>query len=235
MMEIGGLQKTTLIDYPGKVACTVFLIGCNFRCPFCYSKELVLSEEIKKQPRIPQKDFFNFLKERKGLLEGVVVCGGEPTIHKDLPDFIKKIKDLGYLVKLDTNGSGPQVLRKLIKGKLIDYIAMDVKAPLKSQKYNIATGVKVNLEDIKKSIKIIKNSGIDYEFRTTVVPTIHNKADIIQITKDIGPAKRFFLQNFRSEKTIGPEFEKIKPYPKEFLSEIKKEISHFIETCEVRD
>jgi len=235
MMEIGGLQKTTLIDYPGKVACTVFLIGCNFRCPFCYSKELVLSEEIKKQPRVPQKDFFNFLKERKGLLEGVVVCGGEPTIHKDLPDFIKKIKDLGYLVKLDTNGSGPQVLRKLIKGKLIDYIAMDVKAPLKSQKYNIATGVKVNLEDIKKSIKIIKNSGIDYEFRTTVVPTIHNKADIIQITKDIGPAKRFFLQNFRSEKTIGPEFEKIKPYPKEFLSEIKKEISHFIETCEVRD
>jgi len=234
-MEIGGLQKTTLIDYPGKVACTVFLIGCNFRCPFCYSKELVLSEEIKKQPRVPQKDFFNFLKERKGLLEGVVVCGGEPTIHKDLPDFIKKIKDLGYLVKLDTNGSGPQVLRKLIKGKLIDYIAMDVKAPLKSQKYNIATGVKVNLEDIKKSIKIIKNSGIDYEFRTTVVPTIHNKADIIQITKDIGPAKRFFLQNFRSEKTIGPEFEKIKPYPKEFLSEIKKEISHFIETCEVRD
>src|SRR3989339_39398 len=125
-MIIAGLQKTTLIDYPGKVACTVFLAGCNFRCPWCYSPELVLSEEIRKLSKISRKDFFKFLKSRKGLLDGVVICGGEPTINKDLPDFIKQIKKLGYLVKLDTNGSNPEILKKLIKQKLIDYVAMDV-------------------------------------------------------------------------------------------------------------
>jgi len=113
-MLIGGLQKLTLIDYPGKLAATVFLIGCNFRCPWCYSRELVLPEEIKKQPQIPEKDFFAFLKKRKGLLEGVVICGGEPTIQRGLPDFIKKIKKVGYAVKLDTNGSNPKMLKNLI-------------------------------------------------------------------------------------------------------------------------
>jgi pyruvate formate lyase activating enzyme len=233
MIEIGGLQKTTLIDYPGRISCTVFLIGCDFRCPWCYSSELVLPEKIKLQPRISEKEFFSFLKERQGLLEGVVVCGGEPTIHKDLPDFIKKIKELGYLVKLDTNGSNPEMLKKLIDEKLIDYIAMDIKQCQK--KYDLVTGVKIDFEKIKESINLIKNSGIDYEFRTTVVPTIHNKEDIIQIARDIAPAKRFFLQNFRPEKTIDSKFEKIKPYSKDFLLEIKKEISHFFEICQVRD
>ena len=119
-MQIGGLEKLTLIDYPGKIACTVFLIGCNFRCPFCYSSELVLPEKIKKQPIISEKEFFAFLKQRKSLLEGVVICGGEPTIHKDLPVFIKKIKKLGFLVKLDTNGSNPEMLKMLISKRLVD-------------------------------------------------------------------------------------------------------------------
>ncbi len=250
-MILGGLQKTTLIDFPGHIAATVFLCGCNFRCPFCYSAELVLPEKIKKQPKIPKNDFFNFLKERKGLLEGVVICGGEPTVHKDLPDFIKKIKKLGYLVKLDTNGSNPSMLKKLIKEKLIDYVAMDVKAPLEfnfqssisnfqsnfkfqTSKYQKATGVKLDLKKIKKSIEMIKNSGIDYEFRTTVVPSIHTKEDIIQIAKDISPAKRYFLQNFRPEKTINPRFEKINPYPQEFLLEIQKIISPFFNVCQIR-
>jgi len=250
-MEIGGLQKLTLIDFPGKLACTVFLIGCNFRCPFCYSPELVLPEKIKKQPRISEKDFFKFLKEKKGLLEGVVICGGEPTIHKDLPDFIKKIKKLGYLVKLDTNGSNPKMLERLIDKKLIDYVALDIKAPLglkseirssksetksKSQisKYEKATGVKVNLKRIKKSIEIIKNSDIDHEFRTTVVPTIHSKEDILQIAREISLAKKYFLQNFLPEKTIDPKFEKIKPYPQEYLLEIQKAISPFFEVCQIR-
>lgn len=230
-IKIGGLQKTTLIDYPGKLAATVFLIGCNFRCPFCYSSELVLPEKIKKQPRIPEKDFFKFLKERRGLLEGIVICGGEPTINKDLPQFIKKIKKLGYLVKLDTNGSNPEILKALIDEELIDYIAMDIK---QSQNYDRAAGVKVDLKKIRQSIKLIKDSGIGYEFRTTVVPTIHTKADIIQIAKDIKPAKKYFLQNFRPEKTIDPKFEKIKPYSRDFLLSIQKEISHFFEICEVR-
>jgi len=234
MIEIGGIEKSTLIDYPGRIACTVFLIGCNFRCPFCYSSELVLHEKIKLQPRISQKDFFKFLKERQGLIDGVVICGGEPTISKDLPEFIRKIKKLRFLVKLDTNGSNPQILKKLIKEGIIDYVAMDIKAPLESQKYNRGVGVKVDLDKIRESIEIIKNSYVDYEFRTTVVPTIHTKEDIIQIAKEISPAKKYYLQNFRPEKTIDPTFEKIKPYPKEFLLEIKKEIEKFFEVCEIR-
>jgi len=232
MIEIGGLQKTTLIDYPGRVAATVFLIGCNFRCPFCYSAELVLPEKIKEQPRIPEDVFFDFLKERKGLLEGVVVCGGEPTINKDLPDFLKKIKEYGFLIKLDSNGSNPEVLKKLINEKLIDYIAMDVKAP--KEKYEKAVGVKIDKEKIEKSINLLKEEGVDYEFRTTVVSKIHSKEDIVKIAKWIGPANRYYLQIFRAEKTINPEFENITSYPDEFFSETKKEISHFFKVCEIR-
>lgn len=232
MMEIGGLQKLTLIDYPGRLAATVFIIGCDFRCPFCYSPELVLPEKIKNQPRILEKDFFDFLKERKGLLEGVVICGGEPTIHQKLPDFCKKIKKLEYLIKLDTNGSNPEMLKKLINKKLIDYVAMDIKAP--KAKYSEAAGVKVNIKKIEESIDILKEGKIDYEFRSTVVPTILEKEDILKIAQWIGPAKKYYLQNFRPEKTINPKFEKIKPYPQEYLLEIQKVISPFFEICQVR-
>jgi len=232
MIEIGGIQKTTLIDYPGRVAATVFLIGCNFRCPFCYSAELVLPEKIKLQPRISDKEFFGFLRDRRGLLEGIVVCGGEPTIHQELPDFIKKIKDLGFLVKLDTNGSNPRMLKELIDKKLIDYVAMDVKTC--REKYNEAVGVGVRISDIEESIKILKEGKIDYEFRTTVVPTVHLKEDILRVAEWLKPAKKYYLQGFRPEKTIDPKFENVKPYPKEFLSDIKKEISRFFDICDVR-
>ncbi len=232
MIEIGGLQKTTLIDYPGRLAATVFLIGCNFRCPFCYSSELVLPEKIKKQPRIPQKDFFAFLKERKGLLDAVVVCGGEPTVHKELLSFIKKIKKLGYLVKLDTNGSNPRMLKNLIDKKLIDYAAMDIKAP--KEKYKKLCGKEVNVDNLEKSIKILKEGKIDYEFRTTAIPNIHTREDIVKIAQWLSPAKRYYLQNFRPQKTLNPEFEKVKPYLREFLLEMKKDISRFFEECEVR-
>jgi pyruvate formate lyase activating enzyme len=251
MIKIGGLQKVTLIDFPGKIACTVFFIGCNFRCRFCYNSDLVLPEKIKKQKTISQKDFFKFLKERKNLVEGVCIGGGEPTIYKDLPEFIKKIKKMGFLAKLDTNGTNPEMLKYLIDKKLVDYVAMDIKAPLglkskfpisnfqsnsKSQisKYEKITGVSVDLNKIKRSIDIIKNSGVDYEFRTTVVPSIHTKEDIIQIAKEISPAKRYFLQNFLQKPTIDKKLEKIKPYPKEFLLEIQKEIAPFFEICKVR-
>jgi len=247
-MKIAGLQKTTLIDYPGKVACTVFLAGCNFRCPWCHSFELVLPEKIKKLPKISEKEFFRFLKGKKGLLDGVVLCGGEPTLNSDLPQFIKRIKKLGFLVKLDTNGSNPQILKSLLGKKLLDYVAMDVKAPLDGKilacaeasagrqisKYEKATGVKASLGDIKKSVEIIKGSGVDYEFRTTVVPGIHAKEDIIQIVKDIGPARAYFLQSFRSEKTLDPKFKRLKPYPKEFFLEIKQEIKKYFKICEAR-
>lgn len=231
-MPIGGLQKLTLIDFPGKLACTVFFMGCNFQCPWCYSKELVLPQEIKKHQKISEKNFLNFLKERKGLLEGVVLCGGEPTLNKGLPDFIKKIKKFGYLVKLDTNGSNPKALKNLIDKKLIDYAAMDIKVT--EEKYPELFNGKIKIEDIKKSIEILKEGKIDYEFRTTVIPTIHTKEDIIKIANWLGTVKRYYLQNFKAEKTINKDFEKIRPYPKEYLLEIKRAISPFFESCQVR-
>jgi len=231
-MKISGLQKLTLIDFPGRLAATIFLCGCNFRCPFCYSSEIVLPEKIKKQPKIAEKVFFDFLKERKELLEGVVICGGEPTISEELTTLIKKIKKMGFSVKLDTNGSDPQTLEKLIDKNLVDYVAMDIKGP--KERYGEFAGGKVDVEKIQKSIDILKKGKVDYEFRSTIVPTLHKKEDVVAMARWISGAKRYFLQNFRSEKTINPAFEKIKPYPQEFLLEIQKAISPFFEICQVR-
>ena len=229
-MIIAGLQRLTLIDYPGKLGATIFLASCNFRCPWCYSSELVIPEKIKNQPKIPQKELFSFLKERQGLLEGIVICGGEPTLNKDLPEFIKKIKKLGFLVKLDTNGSNPKMLKKLIDDNLIDYTAMDIKLP--KEKYPKV--LKANIKNIEKSVEILKQNKIDYEFRTTVVPEILDKKDIISIAKWISGAEKYYLQNFRPEKTIDPEFEKIRPYSDKYLLEIKKAITPFFKICEIR-
>ena len=232
-MILGGLQKTTLIDFPGKIAATVFTSGCNFFCGWCYSSELVTPEKIKKHPIIPEQEVLAFLESRKGLLEGVVICGGEPTLQKDLPEFIKKIKDMGFLVKLDSNGSNPAMLDNLINDKLIDYVAMDIKT-FKENYFSVLNG-KVVVDDIQKSIDILKNSGIDYEFRTTVVPTIHEKEDFIKIAQWIGgPDIKYYLQKFRGEKTIDPSFEKIKSYPDSWFLELKKEISQFFKICEIR-
>jgi len=232
MVKIGGLQKLTLIDFPGRLAATVFLTGCNFRCPFCYASELVLPEKIKNQPKISEKELFQFLKERKNLIEGVVLCGGEPTTSKNLISLIKKIKKMGFFIKLDTNGSSPEILKKLIDGKLVDYIAMDIKGP--KERYSEFAGIKVDIKKIQKSIDILKEGGVDFEFRSTIVPTLHKKEDVIEMAKWIRGSKRYFLQNFRPEKTIDPSFEKIKPYPQEFLLEIQKAISPFFEICQVR-
>ncbi len=231
-MKIGGLQKLTLIDFPGRISCTVFCLGCSFRCPFCYNPELVLPEKMEKQPQIAERDFFDFLKERKELLEGVCVGGGEPTVNEDLPAFTKKIKKLGFLVKLDTNGSNPKMLKKLIDKKLVDYVAMDIKAPKGS--YRKLTGGLIDIKDIEKSIEILKQNKIDHEFRTTITPTLLEKEDIVKIAKWLSPAKKYFLQNFRSEKTIDPELEKIKPYSDDYLSECCQAVSPFFETCQVR-
>lgn len=237
MLKIGGIQKLTLIDYPGKISCTVFFLGCVFKCPWCYNPELVLPQKIKKQTRISEKEFFDFLKERKGLLEGVVLCGGEPTVNRDLPEFCGKIKKLGYLIKLDTNGSNPKILKDLIDKKLIDYVAMDVKAT--KENYGKTVGLlecwnEGMLKNIEESIKILKEGEIDYEFRTTLIPGLLDKEDILKIAKWLKGAKKYFLQNFKPEKTIDPSFEKIKPYPQEYLVEIQKAISPFFEICRIR-
>jgi len=236
-MKIGGIQKLSLIDYPGKLACTIFLMGCNFRCPFCYNPELVLPEKIQKHISISEKDFFNFLRERKGMIEGVVLGGGEPTVFEKLVSFTKKIKKEGFLVKLDTNGSNPEMLEALVRQKLVDYIAMDVKAP--KEKYSTIVGWKdasfnYLLEKIEKSIEILKENQIDYEFRTTVVPSLLEKEDILKIAQWIAGAKRYVLQTFQPQNTLSPQFQNIKPYPKQYLIEIQKKISPLFEFCEVR-
>jgi pyruvate formate lyase activating enzyme len=231
-MKIAGLQKTTLIDYPGRIAATVFLSGCNFRCPFCYSAELVLLEKIKDHPALSEEYFFDFLKEKVGLLEAVVVCGGEPTLNPELPSFLKRIKDMGFMVKLDTNGSNPEMLRSLIKEGLVDYIAMDVKAP--REKYIETVKGEADLNKIEESIRILKEGKADYEFRTTVVPLVHKKEDILSIAAWLKPAKRYFLQSFRGEKTIDPAFTGVKPYPEAFLLEIKREIASNFQECQIR-
>ena len=234
-MIIAGLQKTTLIDYPGKIACVVFLAGCNFRCPWCYSSELVLPLKIVDQPRISEAEFFDFLRSRKGLLDGVVICGGEPTINKDLTQFIEKIKKFGYPVKLDTNGSNPEVLKDLVRKNLIDYVAMDIKISPENPVYKNLITEGITMDRIKESVEFLKNASIDFEFRTTVVNTVHTKNDFLEIAKWIGgPNVKYYLQNFRAEKTIDPEFEKIEPFKKQFLDQIAKEISPYFKLCQVR-
>ena len=241
MIKIGGLQKTTLIDYPGKVACTVFLMGCNFRCPFCYSSELVLPEKIKKQPIISEKEFFDFLKQRKGLLDAVVLCGAEPTISHDLPKFCGKIKKMGYLVKLDTNGSNPKMLEKLIDAQLIDYVAMDIKTRLSKNEYEKATGVKVNLEDIKKSVDILKQGKVDYEFRTTAAPDLTSQ-DIFKIVDWIGDpsassgqATKYFLQEFNTQKPVlNPDILKFPILCETEIKAIVEQIKSKFKQCSLR-
>ena len=243
-MIIAGLQKTTLIDYPGKISCVIFLAVCNFRCPWCYSSELVLPVKIAKQPRISEQEALGFLTKRRGLLDGVVICGGEPTVNKELPKFIEKIKALGppagrFAVKLDTNGSNPKMLKDLVDARLIDYVAMDIKTSPESEVYENIMTEGITMENIKKSVEFLKQGSasrrIDFEFRTTCAPTIHTKEDFLEIAKWIGGKNvKYYLQNFRPEKTIDPSFEKIKPFKTEFLESIAKEISPYFKLCQVR-
>jgi pyruvate formate lyase activating enzyme len=234
-MIIAGLQKTTLIDYPDKIACIIFLAMCNFRCPWCYSSELVLPLKIAKQPKISEQEIFNFLKERKGLLDGVVICGGEPTINKELPNFIEKIKKMGFFVKLDTNGSNPAMMKDLINAGFVDYVAMDIKASITNKVYESILGEGIKFSDIQESVKFLKKGKVDFEFRTTVVPEIHLKEEFKEIADWIGGENvKYYLQSFRAEKTIDPEFEKIKPFQKEFLEDIVKEISPYFKICQLR-
>jgi len=198
-MKIGGYQKLTLIDFPGVLATTVFTVGCSFRCPFCHNPELVLGGKSSVND-LAEKDFFKFLISRKGKLEGVCITGGEPTIQPDIVEFIRKIKNRGFLVKLDTNGTRPDVLRNILNEKLVDYVAMDVKNT--PQKYDVTTGVKGDIERIKLSIELIRNQAPDYEFRTTVVPGLHIQKDILEIAKWLKGSKKYFLQPYREIKIL---------------------------------
>ena len=190
-MKISGLQKLTLLDYPGKMACTVFTYGCNFRCPFCHNALLVTEEN---SDNISEDEFFSFLKKRQGILDGVCISGGEPTLQKDLAEFIRKVKAMGYAVKLDTNGSQPQVLRELAEEKLLDYVAMDIKNS--PAKYSLTCGCEVDMVPIKESISVIMESGLPHEFRTTTVRELHSAEDFSEIADWLKGDSRYFLQHF---------------------------------------
>ncbi len=237
-MKIGGLQKLTLIDYPNTIACTVFVTGCNFRCPWCYAPSLVLPERIKVMEDMGEDNFFDFLDKRKGKLEGVVICGGEPTINRGIFDFIKKIKEKEFLVKIDTNGSQSDVIKELIEKKLIDYIAMDIKTSFRDEKgnkkYDIATGIDANIEKIKESKDIILKGEVDYEFRTTVVSGIHTIKDIEEIAQDIKGAEKYFLQNFYPQDIINISQYSFESFSKEELEEFKNIAQKFVKFCQIR-
>ncbi len=204
-MRIYGFQKTTLLDYPEHVAATVFTGGCNFRCPFCHNGLLVLNPEA--QPRIPEEEVFAYLEKRRGILEGVCITGGEPTLQEDLAEFAGRLKEIGYSVKLDTNGSRPQVLRELLDAGLLDYVAMDIKASW--DRYAEAAGVKdFDPAPIRESMELLKNSKIPCEFRTTAVKGIHSVQEFREIGRMLQGCQAYYIQGFReSENMIGEGFE----------------------------
>ncbi len=231
MIKIAGLQKMTLIDFPGKIAASVFLAGCNFRCGYCHNPEIV---EINPETElISLPEFFTFLNKRQGLLEGICISGGEPLIHQDLPEFLKQIKDLGYLIKLDTNGFNFELLKKIIDQGLIDYIAMDIKSSLAN--YSKVTNTRADFNNILQSIKAIMASGLDYEFRTTVLPKFHNEREIEKIGQMIKGASQYYLQNFNNHKTLDPDFRNERQFTPKELEEFKQVALKHVKNCEIRN
>lgn len=196
-MKISGLQKLTLLDFPGSTSCIIFTQGCNFNCQYCHNSELI---DINREGQLNCDDVMEFLKMRKNLLDGVVITGGEPTIQKDLKDFIKDIRSLGYKIKLDTNGSTPKVLKDLIDENLLDYVAMDIKTTFSN--YKNITDIDGCSTNVKRSIDILKSSKIPHEFRTTIIKNRHSIKDIISICKYIGPNEKLYLQNFEMNDAV---------------------------------
>ena len=224
--------ETSLIDWEGKIVSTLYLPLCNFRCPYCHNYDLVLNSE--KFPNISQRKIDNFLLERKDFIDGICMSGGEPTLYPDLPTYFKKIRDKGFLIKLDTNGTNPKMLEKLLNLSLVDYIAMDIKSSLDFDNYFKSAGIKdkMMLEKVKDSIEIIINSKINYEFRTTIVPLLHSEETIMEIARYISGAKKYVLQNFSPlEKTLDPSYQKIKPYSDEKIQELSEKAKKYVPNC----
>ena len=214
-MKILGIIKASFIDYPKKASTVLFIGGCNFRCPYCHNPELV----FEQGEELEQSHVLDFLQKRKKFIDGVVISGGEPTIHDEIVPLIEEIKKLGYAIKLDTNGTNPKTLRKLIDDRLIDYIAMDIKGPL--SEYRSITNSEVDINNIEESINLIKNSDIDYEFRTTICKELLSQDQIIEIGKLINGAKRFCLQAYNLKEKILDENRKFTCYNNKEMNEFK--------------
>lgn len=227
-MQINGLQKSSLIDYPSKIAAVVFTQGCNFRCGYCHNPYLVQADNLEEN----EKATLEFLKSRVGKLDGVVISGGEPTLQKDLPSFIKKVKKLGFSVKLDTNGTNPDMGEKLLKQNLIDYIAMDIKAPI--EKYGLVTTTKVKEDKILKSIELVKSLGVNGEFRTTVVKSQLSYEDFDRIGEMLEGACNYYLQKFVPDTTLDPTFADETTYSDAEFITIKNTLQKYIKNVAVR-
>ena len=229
-MKIGGFIKTTLSDWDGKVACLIFTPGCNFSCPFCHNPELAKGNADP----VDKAEVLEYIRENSDFLNGVVISGGEPTLQNGLYAFLKEIKKLGLGVKLDTNGSRPEILDDLIGAKMIDYVAMDVKAPLDKKRYDCVSGADVDLDKIKESIRIIKESGADYEFRTTAYPDAVSVEDVVEIARYLKGADRYCIQQFRPGVTMSPEAGKIEPYPVKTIREMYDGAKPFVKKVVAR-
>jgi pyruvate formate lyase activating enzyme len=228
-MKIGGFQKTSLLDYPDRISAIVWTSGCNFHCPFCYNKNLALgTAEL-----FPNDEILSFLSKRKEQLEGVVISGGEPLIQEDIIDLIKRIKNLGFLVKVDTNGAFPEKLNELLEKQIVDYVAMDVKAP--RGKYRQLTGIDVDITKIETSIELIKNKAPAYEFKTTFIPGLLKKDDIVEIAEWLKGADTYYLQQFKIIKPlVSSALETVTPYSRDYLYETLSVIQPFFKRCVVR-
>ncbi len=233
-MKIKGFQKVTLIDYPEKIASTIFIFGCNFKCGFCHNPELVVKENNGEYSK---KEILEYLEKRKKYIEGVCITGGEPLLTIDT-DFLRSIKQIGYQIKLDTNGSFPERLKGLIEGKLIDFVAMDIKST--KEKYNSITNTNADIKKIEESIKIISRLK-EYEFRTTVIEDLHTKEDVKKIAKWLNEIaqrkpKKYILQGFKNNrKFIDENFNSKKDTTKNYLEELKKETTDYFESVEIRE
>jgi len=226
-MLFSGIHTLTLLDFPVKIAAIVFTPGCNFRCHFCHNPEFVLPEEISKLASgfIKEEKISHFLEKRKGKLDGLVISGGEPTLHDNLPEFIQKVKKKGFLIKLDTNGTNPKMINLLIQKKLVDYIAMDIKTT--PENYEKLIAVQTNLKKIEETKNILEESKIEYEFRTTVIKKIHTHEDIKKIAEWTPKSKKHTLQNFRKENLLNKSWGKYESFSKEEMEEMKKILESF--------
>lgn len=226
-MRIGGYEKLSTVDYPGEMTCSIFLVGCNFNCGYCHNPSLIK----ENGEYIDKKEVMDYLIQRRDMLDAVCISGGEPTCNPDLKDFIKEIKALGYKVKLDTNGTHPQVVEDLIKENLLDYIAMDVKASPK--KYKEVVGKNVNMELINKSIEIIKNSGVKHEFRTTFLPIL-DQEDINEIVKTMVGNDKYILQQFRNKITNDEAYHNYQPHQASYIINTANMVKEQIGMCGIR-
>jgi len=236
VMEIKGFVDISLVDWDEKVSSTIFLANCNMRCPFCYNTALVLYPE--KLRTIPFEEIADYLERNREWIDGVVITGGEPTIHGDLPNLCEKIKKLAFSVKIDTNGTNPTLIHELINRRLVDYIAMDIKAPFEQDKYHTAIGVSTTnlLDKILETIDIIQQSQIDYEFRTTVVPTLHKEKDIEEICQKIKNCKKYVIQNYKADvETINLDFRNLKPFSQEEMKTFLKTARKIIPNATLRN